>query len=115
MKGRGERASEGEPKPRVTLYSAYGPGVYGASAAVTFSPYHDPNRVVDFFDDEAQRGTGVFLGAMLVHAALFFTLSSNFIVPDLKPDEPEIIPVQVVAFEAPQPEPDVVEVPEPEP
>ncbi len=96
-----------ESQPRVTAYVPYDQGLYTPRGG-GFSPYHDPNRLADFFEDDAQRGTGTVVLAIAVHAFLFFALSTNFIVPDLKPDEPEVIPVQIVAFEAPQPKPEPV-------
>lgn len=96
-----------ESQPRVTAYVPYDQGLYTPRGG-GFSPYHDPDRLADFFEDDAQRGTGTVVLAIAVHAFLFFALSTNFIVPDLKPDEPEVIPVQIVAFEAPQPEPEPV-------
>ncbi|WP_298913044.1 hypothetical protein [uncultured Algimonas sp.] len=95
----------------MTAYSAYDPGFPSPSGRGGFSPYHDADPVADFFEDDAQRGTGTVLAALLVHSALFFALSSNFVVPDLKPDEPEIVPVRIVSYEAPQPQP----IPETEP
>ncbi|WP_418152565.1 hypothetical protein AB8615_02205 [Litorimonas sp. RW-G-Af-16] len=64
-----------------------------------FSPYHDDDPISDFFDDDAQRVTSIIALVFAIHVALVFALSSNFIVPDLKPDEPDPIPVQIVSFE----------------
>ncbi|MEM9599785.1 MAG: hypothetical protein AAF926_02060, partial [Pseudomonadota bacterium] len=79
---------------------------YQTDQSANFSPYHDPDPLADFLEDDAQRGTSTFLIVLIIHAALYFALTSNFIVPDLKPDEPEIVPVQIVTFETPQPEPE---------
>ncbi|MGJ8561236.1 MAG: hypothetical protein ACSHX3_13455 [Litorimonas sp.] len=91
----------------MAAHSPYDQGLY-APVGGGFSPYHDPDPIADFFEDDAQRGTGTVIAAVLVHAALFLALSSNFIVPDLKPKEPEVVPVQIVSYEAPQPDPEPV-------
>ena len=91
----------------MTAYVPYDPGLYAPRGGGSF-PYHDPDRLADFLEDDAQRGTGTVVLAITVHVALFFALSGNFMVPDLKPDEPDVIPVQVVIFEAPQPDPESV-------
>lgn len=70
-----------------------------------FSPYLDDDPWVDFFDDLAQRGTTIVATVLAVHVALFFVMSTNFVVPDLKEEEPDPIPVQIIAFEDLQPEP----------
>ena len=64
-----------------------------------FSPYHDPDPVSDFFDDDAQRIVTILAAVLFIHIFLIFILSTNFIVPDLIEDEPEVVPVQIVAFE----------------
>ena len=75
-----------------------------ATFSARFSPYHDDDPVTDFFEDSAQRITSIIALVFAVHVGLYFTLSSNFIVPDLIADEPEPIPVQIIAFEdLPQP------------
>ena len=80
-----------------------------------FSPYLDDDPWVDFFDDVAQRATTVIAAVLAVHFALFFVLNANFIVPDLK-EEPDPIPVQIIAFEdlqpapAPETEPEIIDV-----
>ena len=81
------------------------------SFSASFSPYHDDDPISDFFEDSSQRLTSVIAAVIAVHVGLYFSLSSSFIVPDLIPDEPEPIPVQIIAFEdLPQSEPDVEEV-----
>lgn len=79
----------------------------------TFSPYLDLDPVADFFEDLGQRAATVLGTAIGIHLALFFLLQPNFVMPDLKPDEPESIPVQIIAFEdlpaeAPPPEEEIV-------
>lgn len=91
----------------MAAHSPYQHGLYGPAGG-DFSPYHDPDPIADFFEDDAQRGVGTVMVAILVHAGLFLALSSNFIVPDLQPDEPDFVPVQIVSFEAPQPDPEPV-------
>ncbi len=81
-----------------------------------FSPYHDDNPVLDFFDDDAQRITSVVAAVFAIHFALIMMLSPHFIMPDLLPDEPEIVPVQIVSFDpTPQAEPEAKPTPEPDP
>ena len=65
----------------------------------TFSPYLDLDPLADFFEDLGQRAVTVFGTAVGIHLALFFLLQPNFVMPDLKPDEPEAIPVQIIAYE----------------
>lgn len=65
----------------------------------TFSPYLDLDPLADFFEDLGQRAATVLGTAIGIHLALFFLLQPNFVMPDLKPDEPEAIPVQIIAFE----------------
>lgn len=79
-----------------------------------FSPYHDDAPFADWVEDDAQRLTSVVASAFALHVGLFFFLTGYFVVPDLQPDEPEIVPVQIVTFEAPQPEPEIVPEPAPE-
>ncbi len=78
-----------------------------------FSPYHDDDPVLDFFQDDSQRITSIIATVFAIHLGLFFALSANFIIPDLKPDEPEILPVQIVTFD-PTPQPEPLPAPEPE-
>lgn len=81
-----------------------------------FSPYHDDDVVMDFIQDDAQRITSIIATVFAIHLGLFFALSANFIVPDLKPDEPDVLPVQIVTFDptppaeepAPAPPPEVI-------
>lgn len=91
----------------MAAHSPYQHGLYGPAGG-DFSPYHDPDPIADFFEDDAQRGVGTVMVAILVHAGLFFALSSNFIVPDLLPDAPDFVPVQIVSFEVPQADPEPV-------
>ncbi len=85
-----------------------------ASYQRRFSPYLDDNPLLDLLDDDAQRMASIIAGALFVHVALFFVLSANFIVPDLLPDEPDIVPVQIVTYQEPAPEPEIVPEPAPE-
>lgn len=79
-----------------------------------FSPYLDDDPWVDFFDDLAQRSTTIATSVIAVHIALFFAMQANFIVPDLKEEEPEPIPVQIIAFENlkadPEPPAEVIDI-----
>lgn len=80
-----------------------------------FSPYLDDDPWVDFFDDIAQRGTTIVASVFAVHIALFFAMQINFVMPDLKEEEePDPIPVQIVAFEdlkaASEPEAEVIDI-----
>ena len=77
-----------------------------------FSPYHDPDPVSDFYDDSAQRITSVVAMVFAVHIMFFFMMSPNFIMPDMKDDEPEAIAVELIILE---PEPPKVTPPKPEP
>ena len=78
-----------------------------------FSPYHDDDVVLDFIQDDAQRITSIIATVFAIHLGLFFALSANFIIPDLKPDEPEVLPVQIVTFDpTPQAEPEPAPPPE---
>lgn len=75
-----------------------------------FSPYRDPEPWAEFYDDVAQRGSTAFVIAFAVHLGLFAVLQPSFRMPDI-PEEPEAIPVQIIAFEDVQKE----ETPTPEP
>lgn len=77
----------------------------------TFSPYLDPEPWAEWWEDFARRNTLAIFIAFIIHVAFFFMIQPSFVVPDLLPDEPETIPIQIVAFEELQPEP----ISEPEP
>ncbi len=78
-----------------------------------FSPYHDPDPVSDFYEDTAQRITSVVALVFAVHIAIFFMLSTRFVMPDMIEEELEPIPVQIIAFEdlpaVPAPPPEITE------
>jgi len=65
-----------------------------------FSPYHDPDPVSDFYDDSAQRITSVVAAVFAVHIVMFFMMSPNFIMPDMKEKPPEAISVEIITLEA---------------
>ena len=87
-------------------------GNLGGFANRRFSPYLDDHPLLDALDDDAQRAASIIALALVVHAALFFVLSANFVVPDLLPDEPDIVPVQIVTYQEPMAEPDPAPAPE---
>jgi len=84
----------------------------------SFSPYHDDDRLADFLDDDAQRITANAAVVFFIHLGIGLSLSSSFIVPDLKPPPPpEAVKVEIVTFDPtpePEPEPIIVE-PKPAP
>jgi len=77
----------------------------------TFSPYLDPEPWAEWWDDFARRNMLAIVTTLFIHIILFLMLQPSFVVPDLIEDEPEAIPVQIIAFEDAQPEP----APPPEP
>ncbi len=78
-----------------------------------FHPYLSPDPWADFYDDIGQRWSSVIGTAVITHIFLFFVISSNFIVPTLKPEEPEPIPVQIVTFGPAETKVEPVPVPQP--
>lgn len=86
----------------------------------SFSPYHDDNRILDFFDDAPQRLTLNAVVVIFIHVGLALFLANGFVIPDLKPPpEPEAVIVEIVTFDpVPEPEPEpapIIETPEPAP
>jgi len=90
--------------------------LFSSSTTDTFSPYLDPEPWADFWEDFARRHITAITAALCIHILLFLFFQPSFIMPDIKEDEPEAIPVQIIAFgelpRAVEPEP-VVEAPRP--
>ena len=69
-----------------------------------FSPYRDDEPWAEYYDDIARRGQTAAAIAFAVHIAFFFMLQPSFRMPDI-PQDPDVIPVQIIAFEQAAPEP----------
>lgn len=89
--------------------------LFPSSQRDDFSPYLDADFLAEFWEDYARRTMTVIVGTLVVHLALFLFLQPSFVMPDLIEDEPEAIPVQIIAFGdvpkavEPAPEENVVE------
>lgn len=64
----------------------------------SFSPYLDPEPWADFWEDFSRRNMTAIIAALMIHVLLFVMIQPAFIMPDLIEDEPEAIPVQIIAF-----------------
>ena len=69
---------------------------------LSFSPYRDAHRLLDWLEDGANRWSGVVVAALLLHIALFFALLPETVVPD-RMEEPEALSVEIITI-APEPE-----------
>ena len=99
----GEGITVTERPPAIpSLPAAYMPRLGGegvfASVGRNFSPYLDPDAVLDYLDDVANRWASVVVAALLLHIALFFALSPRFTALE-RAEEPDAVRVEIVTFE----------------